>query len=38
MLTALFASLFAFTILLADLVWHRFRLAQLQNPLSLEEK
>jgi heme exporter protein C len=37
MLTALFASLFAFTILLADLVWHRFRLAQLQNPLSLED-
>jgi heme exporter protein C len=37
MLTALFASLFAFTILLTDLVWHRFRLAQLQNPLALEE-
>jgi heme exporter protein C len=37
MLTALIASLFAFTVLLADLVWHRYRLAQLQNPLSLEE-
>ena len=31
MLTALFASLFVFTILLADLVWHRYRLAQLQQ-------
>jgi heme exporter protein C len=37
MLTALFASLFAFTILLGDLVWHRYRLAQLQNPHALEE-
>jgi heme exporter protein C len=37
MLTALFASLFAFTTLMADLVWHRYRLAQLQNPLSLED-
>ena len=37
MLTALFASLFTFTILLADLVWHRYRLAQLQNPHSQEK-
>ena len=36
MLTALFASLFVFTILLADLIWHRFRLAQLQNDLDQE--
>ena len=36
MLTALFASLFVFTILLADLIWHRFRLAQLQNDLPQE--
>jgi len=31
MLTALIASLLVFTILLADLIWHRFRLAQLQT-------
>ena len=36
MLTALFVSLFVFTILLADLIWHRFRLAQLQNDLDQE--
>ena len=38
MLTALFASLFAFTLLLVDLVWHRLRLAQLQDPHLLEEE
>ena len=31
MLTALFFSLVVFTILLADLVWHRYRLAQIQS-------
>ena len=36
MLTALFASLLVFTILLTDLIWHRFRLAQLQNDLDQE--
>lgn len=38
MLTALFASLLSFTLLLADLVWHRFRLAQLQDPHFFEEE
>jgi heme exporter protein C len=38
MLLALFASLCTFTIVLADLVWHRWRLAQLQNDLSQEGK
>lgn len=38
MLTALFASLITFTLLLADLIWHRFRLAQLQEPHLLEEQ
>jgi heme exporter protein C len=38
MLNALFASLFVFTILLADLVWHRYRLAQLEQGLPQEEK
>lgn len=33
MLFALFASLIAFTILLADLIWHRTRLAELQVQL-----
>jgi hypothetical protein len=36
MLTALFASLLVFTILLADLVWNRFRLAQIQSTLKKE--
>ena len=36
MLTALFVSLFVFSILLAALVWHRFRLAQWQNDLPQE--
>jgi heme exporter protein C len=36
MLTALFASLLVFTILLADLVWHRYRLAQIQSTLKKE--
>jgi len=36
MLTALFVSLAVFTILFADLIWHRFRLAQLQNDLDQE--
>ena len=36
MLTALFVSLFVFSILLATLVWHRFRLAQWQNDLPQE--
>jgi hypothetical protein len=38
MLNALFASLFVFTILLADLVWHRYRLAQYIQDLSQEER
>ena len=36
MLNALFVSLFVFTLLLADLVWHRFRLAQLQQDADQE--
>jgi heme exporter protein C len=36
MLTALFASLVTFTILMADLVWHRFRLAQAQSERTQE--
>ena len=36
MLNALFVSLFVFTLLLADLVWHRFRLAQLQQDVDQE--
>ncbi len=36
MLTALFASLFVFTLMLIDLVWHRYRLAQLQYETSPE--
>ena len=38
MLTALLISLLAFTILLADLVWHRFRLAQVQSAYTQEEE
>jgi heme exporter protein C len=38
MLNALFASLFVFTILLAVLVWHRYRLAQYIQDLSQEER
>lgn len=38
MLTALFSSLFVFTVLLADLVWHRYRLARLQHDLPQEVK
>lgn len=36
MLNALFASLFVFTILVTDLIWHRYRLAELQNDLDQE--
>lgn len=37
MLRAFFASLAVFTILLADLVWHRFRLAKMENDLQQQE-
>lgn len=36
MLTALFASLIVFTLLFADLIWHRYRLAKLQAEIQLE--
>jgi len=36
MLTALFASLIVFTLLLANLIWHRYRLAKLQAEIQLE--
>jgi len=38
MLTAFFTSLIVFTILLADLVWHRFRLAKLQTQNQQEQR
>jgi heme exporter protein C len=38
MLTALISSLLVFTLLLADLVWHRWRLAQLHHILPEEER
>jgi len=36
MLLAFIASLVVFTLILADLVWHRYRLAQLQNTIEEE--
>jgi len=36
MLLAFITSLVVFTVLIADLIWHRYRLAQLQNPIQEE--